>query len=193
MWEHVLSRWGYFGIALGTFVEGEAVLLAAGAFTHLGRLSLPFVVLAATLGSLLWGQTWFFVGRRFGRGVIERRPTWRAHAHVLERWIARYGSWLVLGFRFIAGAAIVLPLLVGASGFPRGRFFVLDGLGALIWASVFAGLGLGIGAGLQGALGRAIGLPEIAGIALGGAFLLLLVTRLVRLTLARGAATPPSP
>lgn len=193
MWEHVLSRWGYFGIALGTFVEGEAVLLAAGALTHLGRLSLPFVVLAAMLGSLLWGQTWFFVGRVYGRGVLERRPKWHAHALVLERWIERYGGWLVLGFRFITGAAIVLPLLVGASGFPRGRFFVLDGLGALIWAAVFAFLGLGLGAGLEGALGHRIGMPEIVGIALGGALLLLLVTRQVRAALARNAAMPPSP
>jgi hypothetical protein len=33
MWEHILSRWGYFGIALGTFAEGEALATAGVALT----------------------------------------------------------------------------------------------------------------------------------------------------------------
>jgi len=38
MWEQLVSRWGYIAVALGTFVEGEGVLLSAGAVAHLGLL-----------------------------------------------------------------------------------------------------------------------------------------------------------
>jgi len=193
MWEHLVSRWGYLAIALGTFVEGEAVLLSAGALAHLGLLSWPLVALSAALGSLGWGQTWFFLGRHHGRRFLEQRPKYAGHVRVLQRWVDRYGGWLVVAFRFITGAAIVLPVLIGASGFPKGRFFVLDALGALIWACVFAGAGFGLGAGLRGVLGRPIGLPEVALAALCGVCLLFLVTRLVRAARARAGSRPSSP
>jgi membrane protein DedA with SNARE-associated domain len=193
MWEHLVSRWGYLAIALGTFVEGEAVLLSAGALAHLGLLSLPLVALSAALGSLVWGQMWFFLGRLHGRRFLERRPKFSRHARILERWVDRYGSWLVVAFRFITGAAIVLPVLIGASGFPRVRFLALDTLGALLWACVFAGAGFGLGAGMRVVLRRTIGLPEVALAALCGLGLLFLATRVVRAALARPSARRRSP
>lgn len=161
MLEHLIERWGYVGIAVGTFVEGEAVLLCAGALAKTGLLAPGYVVLAATFGSLLWGETWFSVGRIYGRAFIERRPKLRRHAVALERWMGRYGGLLVVAFRFIAGAAMVVPVLTGAARYPRSRFLVLNAFGALLWASVFTVLGFGIVAGAEVVLGRRIGVPAI--------------------------------
>lgn len=185
MLQELVSRWGYLAIALATFIEGEVVLIWAGALAHQGMLSLPLVALAATIGSLAWGQTWFYVGKLLGRSFIDRRPKWRARITTAEPWIARYGGWAVVAFRFIAGMAIVLPLLIGASGFPRRRFLVLDGIGASIWASGFACAGFALGTGLEKVLGRSISWPELVGLALGGALAIWLITQLVRTLMAR--------
>jgi len=188
MLQELVSRWGYLAIAIATFIEGEVVLIWAGALAHQGMLSLPLVALAATVGSLAWGQTWFYVGRLFGRAFIDRRPKWRDRLATAEPWITRYGGWSVVAFRFIAGMAIVLPLLVGASGFPRRRFLVLDGMGATIWASSFACAGFALGTGLENVLGRAIDWPELVGLALGGALAIWLITQLARTLIARRTA-----
>jgi membrane protein DedA with SNARE-associated domain len=188
MLEALLDQWGYLAIALGTFIEGEAVLLCAGALAHGGRLSLPLVILAATAGSLGWGQTWFRVGRTFGHAFIVRRPSWRDRSANVERWLLRYGGWVVVGFRFIAGMAIVLPVLVGACGYRPRRFLLLDTIGALIWASVFASAGFGMGVSVEALLKRPIGWPELLGIGVGGVLLVWLATRLVSVALA-----PPKP
>jgi membrane protein DedA with SNARE-associated domain len=185
MLHELVSRWGYLAIALATFIEGEIVLIWAGALAHEGLLSLPLVALAATVGSLAWGQTWFYTGKLLGRAFIDRRPKWRARVASVEPLIARYGGWSVVAFRFIAGMAIVLPLFIGASGFPRKRFFILDGIGASIWASGFACTGFALGTGLGKILGRAISWPELVGIALAGAFTIWLITQLLRALIAK--------
>jgi membrane protein DedA with SNARE-associated domain len=179
MLERLVSHWAYLAIAVGSFVEGEAVLLLAGAVARGGQLYLPLVVLAATAGSLSWGQTWFYVGRRFGRPFIDRRPQWHDRSARVERWLSRYGGWVVVAFRFMAGMAIVLPVLIGACGFPPRRFLWLDGIGALIWATVFACAGFGMSAGLSAILERPIGWPEVLGICVAGVLLVWLVTRIV--------------
>jgi membrane protein DedA with SNARE-associated domain len=179
MLTRLVSQWAYLGIAVGTFIEGEAVLLLAGAAARAGQLYLPLVVLAAMAGSLTWGQTWFYVGRKFGRPFIDRRAHWHERAARVDRWLSRYGGWVVIAFRFLAGMAIVLPVLIGACGFHPRRFLFLDGIGALVWASLFASAGFGMSAGLMAVLQRPIGWQEIVGIAVLGAVLIWLVTRVV--------------
>jgi membrane protein DedA with SNARE-associated domain len=184
MLQGLVGQWGYLAIALGAFVEGEAVLLLAGAIARSGQLALPLVVLAATAGSLTWGQTWFYVGRRFGRPFIDRRQRWRERAANVERWLLRYGGWVVVAFRFIAGMAIVLPVLIGACGFRPRTFLFLDGVGALLWSSLFACIGFGMSAGLEAILKRPIEWPELVGIGLGGVLLVWLATRFLSALLA---------
>jgi hopanoid biosynthesis associated protein HpnK len=178
MLEHLLSRWGYLTIAFGTFIEGEAVLLAAGALAHAGSLSLPFVVLAGAVGSVVWGQTWYQVGRSSGKRLLAGRPNWRARAARVERWLSSSGLWILLGGRFLAGLGTVLPAMIGASGFPRRRFVVLDTLGALLWSSVFASGGFAVGAGLKRLIGHAPGWPWLALAGAGAAGLVWLASRL---------------
>ncbi|MEO7032418.1 MAG: DedA family protein [Polyangiaceae bacterium] len=149
-----LGQCGYLAVGIGTYVEGEAVLVSAGAVAHAGLLSLPLVVLAAALGSFAWGQTWFRLGRVSGPRLIARRPAWQARAARAERWLSRSGVWFLLVGRFCLGLGTVLPALVGASGYAWRRFVVVDAIGALIWATVFAGVGFGGAAGLRHLLGN---------------------------------------
>ena len=64
MIEELISRWGYLGFAVGTFFEGETVLVVGGALAHKGLMSLPGVALSAFMGSLLGDQFWFLIGWR---------------------------------------------------------------------------------------------------------------------------------
>ncbi len=150
----ILSQCGYVAVSVGTFIEGEAVLLSAGALAHAGFLSLPLVVLAATLGSFAWGQTWFRVGSASGRALIARRPSWHARVALMQPWLARHERWVLLFGRFIFGMGTLLPAMIGASGYAWRRFVVLDALGALIWATTFACSGFAGAAGLRRWLGH---------------------------------------
>ncbi len=162
MLEELARHWGYVAITVGTYIEGEAVLLSAGALAHAGVLSLPLVVLSAMLGSLAWGQTWFQVGRVSGRALLERRPQWQARAVAVERWLSRSGLWVLIFGRFLVGMGTLLPAMIGASGYARARFCVFDTLGALVWAAVVACAGFGVGAGLQRIAGHPVSWIQLA-------------------------------
>lgn len=187
----LLSQWGYPAIALATFVEGEVVLLSAGALVHTGALSLPLVILAATVGSFAWGQSWFYTGKICGRALVERRHSWRARAASMQPWLERYGDLSVVVFRFVAGMAVVAPVLIGAGGYPPKRFLALDAIGALIWASVFGGAGFVLGSGLGKVLGRRVDWFELVGIALLGALVIALTSQVVRARIARRTGSGP--
>ena len=143
-------------------LEGEAVLLAAGALAHRGTLSLPLVIGAAFAGSVAGDQLWFLVGQRLGRPYLERRPKQRQRARRIELWLRRYGNGFVVMFRFAVGFRTVTPVVLGATGYPRARFVAFNVLGAGLWASVFGWAGWALGASIAQALGRAGRAEEIA-------------------------------
>jgi membrane protein DedA with SNARE-associated domain len=170
MLDAIITRWGYPAIVVGTFLEGETILVLGGAMAHRGLLSLPGVMIAAFVGSVAGDQLWFLIGRRVGRATLEQRPKWRDRAARVEAWLARYGNAFVVGFRFIYGLRTVSPALLGASGYPQRRFSWLNVVGAALWATSFAGVGWGLGASLQGVLERTARWEEIGalGILLAG-------------------------
>jgi membrane protein DedA with SNARE-associated domain len=184
--EALLARWGYLAVGIGTLLEGEAVLLAAGALAHRGLLDLPLVMVAAFVGSVIGDQIWFHVGERFGRAYLDRRPALRKRADALEPWVRRFGDGFVFGFRFLYGLRTIAPLLLGASRYPALRFTVINLLGAVVWAVAFGAFGWGLGAGLEQALARRAHLAEIAAAAVAVALGLVLVRRAIARRAPRG-------
>ncbi|NUP04884.1 MAG: DedA family protein [Polyangiaceae bacterium] len=177
MLEELIAKWGYLALFVGTFFEGETMLIIAAALAHRGLLSLPLVMLSAGAGSLAGDQLWFVVGRRGGRSFLERRAEWAARATRMRAWLTHYGSAFVLGFRFLYGFRTVTPLMLGATGYHWKRFAVLNGIGAVLWSVAFSGLGWALGASLSQALGRASQVEEIALASLVVGVLLALVAR----------------
>lgn len=166
MLELLVVRWGYLAVVLGTFLEGETILVAAGAMAHRGLISLPLVMLCAFIGSVGGDQLWFQLGHRYGQPFLDRRPAWKARTAVVDRYAARFGSFFVLGFRFIVGVRTVTPALLGASGYPRLRFAWLNALGGALWSVAVGSAGYALGAAITQLLARAAHAEELLGVAL---------------------------
>ena len=155
MFESLSPELAYIALACGAFLEGEAVMLAAGALAHAGRLGLLGVIVAGAAGSFVWGQSWFTLGRLLGPRLLASRPAWQSRASVVDGWLLRSATCVVVGGRFIAGMGTVLPAVLGASSLARRRFVLLDGAGALAWSAVLASAGYGAGRGVERFTGRA--------------------------------------
>ncbi|MFT3925560.1 MAG: DedA family protein [Myxococcales bacterium] len=155
MLENLIQQWGYLGVALGTLFEGEATVLAAGALAHKGLLRLPWVWLAAFVGTTLADQAWFWIGRRFGEDFLAKRPQLRARSERVGKWLDRFGALFVMNLRFLYGLRTASVIWLGSTGFSYRRFALLDTLGAALWSLVMGGVGWGLGATLKAVLGRA--------------------------------------
>lgn len=143
--EQLITDYGYAAVLVITFIEGETIVILAGLAAHLGYLELPWVIAAAVAGSFSGDQFWYYVGRHWGPKVIARRLSWQEGAQKVYRHLHRHQYWLILTFRFYYGLRNVTPFVVGAAYVPRLRFFMLNLVGAVVWAFSFGYIGYLLG------------------------------------------------
>lgn len=148
-----LDDYGLLAVLVGTFFEGETILVLGGIAAKMGHLSLPMVMLMAFIGSLLGDQLWFFVGRFGGDWVMRRRPQWKPGLRkALER-LERNQVWFILVFRFLYGLRTVAPFAIGMSRVRTPTYVILNVIGAAIWAVAVALLGYVFGHAVEVVLG----------------------------------------
>lgn len=150
---HWIGAYGYLAVALGTFLEGETVLLLAGYAAHQGYLDLPAVIVVAGISSLAGDQLYFAIGRWRGDALIRRFPGLQAPWKHVQSRICRHQDLLILSVRFLYGLRIAGPVLIGMSGVAWSRFLLFNLLGALLWAPLIAGLGYLAGHALEALMG----------------------------------------
>lgn len=132
--EELIESYGYLAILVGTFLEGETILVLGGLAAQLGYLELPWVMAAAFTGSFFGDQLYFYLGRRYGPKIIAKRLSWQTSAEKVYKLLHRHQIFLILTFRFYYGLRNVTPFVIGSAQVPRMQFFILNAIGAVIWA-----------------------------------------------------------
>jgi membrane protein DedA with SNARE-associated domain len=135
--QSLIENYGYIAIFVGTFLEGETIVILAGFAAQLGYLELQWVIVSAIAGSFSGDQLYFYLGRHWGPRIIARRLSWQESAQKVYDLLHRHQYFLILTFRFYYGLRNVTPFAVGSAQVPRVRFFVLNLIGAVIWALAF--------------------------------------------------------
>ncbi len=185
----LVNQYGYATVFLGSLLEGETVLLLAGAAAQRGYLSYPLVCAIAFLGGTLGDQVLFAIGRRWGTGLLRRYPRFQERAARTQALIRRHQNVLVIGVRFMYGLRLIGPVAIGMSAVSARRFLVLNLIGAAIWAPLVVGIGYLFGHALDGLLAgleRFEALGPVVGVA--AVIAVLLVRRARKRREARGDA-----
>jgi membrane protein DedA with SNARE-associated domain len=134
--ESLLKTYGYWAILIGTFAEGETILILGGFAAKLGYLALPWVILAAFVGGLCGDQLFFYLGRTHSQWLLAKLPLWKERVNKAQRLLERFQTPVILGFRFIYGTRAVVPFVIGMGSVPIRKFIFLNTISALIWAIV---------------------------------------------------------
>jgi membrane protein DedA with SNARE-associated domain len=147
--ESLIDNYGPLAIFVGTVLEGETTAILGGFAADRGYIGMWEVIVAAFFGTLTADQFYFFLGRRYGKEFLSRRPTWMSRLARVEGLIARYESMLIVGLPFLYGLRTVTPFVFGTSGVSRWRFLLLNATGALLWAIAVPFLGYAFGVALE--------------------------------------------
>lgn len=147
--EYILSTYGYIALLIGTFFEGETILVAAGFLAHRGYLELPWVIFFAFMGTLAGNQLYFFLGRAKGMDFMESRPRWQAKSAQVFALLQKHQIWVIIGFQFLYGIRTVTPFIIGASGLNPVRFITWNSIGAGVWAIAVGTLGYLFGQAME--------------------------------------------
>lgn len=157
---NLIQTYGYGAIAAGTLLEGETVLLAAGAAAARNYLWLPMVIVVATLFGFLGDQIFFFVGRRYGRNLVAHFPSLQPKVARVSALLERHDAPVILAIRFLYGVRTVGPMAIGMSQVHWIRFLTFNLIGAAVWATAVASVGYGLGRGLTGVVGWMGGIDD---------------------------------
>lgn len=152
--EQLVSDYGAFGLFAGSGLEGETVAMLGGVLAHRGLLDFWTAVLAVAAGSFLTDQIFFLAGRRFRNSPwVRKLQAGPAGARVFQTFHRRRDIF-VFGFRFIYGLRAAGAVTIGTTGFPWRRFAVLNGIAALLWATVFVAIGYLCGQAIETMFGH---------------------------------------
>ena len=147
--ESIIGQYGYIAIVIGTFFEGETILILGGIFAYRGYFSFPLVILCAFAGTLIGDQLYFFLGRKRGYAFIAKRPYLKRKIEKFQKFLTKYYLPVILGFRFLYGLRTVAPFVIGLSKISFITFFILNIISAAVWAGVIGTLGFYFGRGIE--------------------------------------------
>ncbi|MCL2154475.1 MAG: DedA family protein [Leptospirales bacterium] len=152
--ESLIRDYGYWAILIGTFLEGETILVLGGIAAQQELLNLYIVMLFAFCGSFAGDQLAFSIGRHYGAKILERRPKWKEKADYLFSKSARFlDLWMVI-FRFFYGLRNPTPWVLGAGNVSYKRFLLLNFIGAALWAVLVSYGGYAFGLLIESFVGR---------------------------------------
>jgi membrane protein DedA with SNARE-associated domain len=156
--EALLQDYGYYGILIGTFLEGETILILGGVAAQFGSLDLSMVMLSAFVGSSAGDQLYYFIGRWKGRALLDTFPRWQSSADKVMYHIEKHQNMIMLTFRFFYGLRNATPFVLGITRVSTPRFIALNLIGAAVWAVTFALCGYLLGDAHERVMGKGYGL-----------------------------------
>jgi membrane protein DedA with SNARE-associated domain len=176
-----LSSLGLPGVFAGVFLEaiglpfpGSVLVALAGFLSKQGEFNIIIAWLIALLGYLLGSFSAFMLGRRIGEPFIKR---WGRYLRLTPERIDKAQELLqksapayIIGGRFVPTVGNITPYAAGISGISIIKFLIYDMIHAVLWISIF----LGVGAVLNSEWQRMIDNPWFEWGAIGGGLLILI-------------------
>lgn len=126
---------------LGVPIPSVPLLLAAGTLTSTHRMSLPLVLIAVVLGSLVSDSLWYWMGKKYGGAVVKLlcRLSMESNTCVrkTENYFSKHGAGALVVAKFIPGLGTVAAPIAGQTGMEYRLFALYDTAGILLWAVAF--------------------------------------------------------
>lgn len=139
--EEYITRFGYMAIVIGTFLEGETTVLLGGIFSKLQFMKLDLVIAWAFVGTFAGDCTFFFLGKFFGRHIIDRHELLRSKIPLANGIINKYGNFIIFLVRFFVGVRGVILLLLGCTDIKRRTFLLYSSVSAALWSITVSSIG----------------------------------------------------
>lgn len=128
----------------GLPIPEDITLFAGGLLAYYGVVELPYMILVGFVGVMLGDSIMWYLGHRYGRRILQK-PFFRrllpdARIQFASVKLNQKGSRRMLFFaRFMPGLRAPIFFTSGLLHVPFSRFFLMDGLAALVSVPVFIG------------------------------------------------------
>ncbi len=152
----LIFDWGYLGIFLLMSIESsfipfpsEIVLIPAGYLASQGQMSITYIMLSGTAGSLVGAFINYYLAYKLGRKLLKRYGKYffiKENAlEKMELFFEKHGHISTFTGRLIPGIRQLISIPAGLSKMNLAVFSLYTALGAGIWALILVLLGYFIG------------------------------------------------
>jgi membrane protein DedA with SNARE-associated domain len=194
--DSLLAEYGLLAVLVGTFFEGETIVIVASFLSHEGYFDPILLWLCAFLGSFAGDQMWFYIGRRHADFRIVQKVVELPTFVKVIRLIEAHPTKFILSFRFVYGIRNISPVALGLSRVTALKYFILNMIAAAVWAATFTAVGYLFGQTAEMLMGRLHDIQSrLFGAIAAGIVAYLLWRFVVRrwIKVARPPAPPPPP
>ncbi|HPU28792.1 MAG TPA: DedA family protein [Syntrophorhabdaceae bacterium] len=139
--EVYIEKFGYIGILLGTFFEGETTVLIGGILSKLGYMNIYKVFIFAFIGTFAGDFTFFSLGKAFGRNIVERYEFLSSKVPIADKIIKKHGNFIIFIIRFLVGIRAVVLLLLGCTNIKVSKFLFFSIANSILWSIVVSVIG----------------------------------------------------
>jgi len=130
-------------------IPGDTVVVLGAYLVSIGQLNFWGVYISTIVGSVAGFVTMYYIGRKFGRAFIYKKPRSKifkeADIRKAEIWFGKWGYGVIAANRFLSGTRSVISLFAGFFHLNIALVIFLSILSAAIWNAIllFAGLFVG--------------------------------------------------
>jgi len=126
----------------------DLVVVFGGSLVGFGRVDFAGILFVATAGSTLGFIVMYKIGHWFGGRILEKGKIAFIPVQAVEKveaWFTRYGYWIIVGNRFLAGTRAVVSFFAGLSELNLLRTAALSCVSALAWNAILVTSGFLLG------------------------------------------------
>ncbi len=126
----------------------DVVIVFAGSLISVGQVGFVEILLLSTVGSSLGFVTMYKIGDWFGDNILEQGKIKFIpieSVRKVEAWFVKYGYWIIVANRFLAGTRAVVSFFAGMSELDLLKTTTLSFFSALLWNAVLVTVGLYLG------------------------------------------------
>jgi membrane-associated protein len=138
------------GLLIGFVFPGDTLLLITGllTFRNVIHIDIWWVALAIGLAAFLGGESGYFIGRKSGPRIFERKETGIISMDSVRRtnaFFTRFGGMAVILARFVPIVRTFAPIAAGVGKMDRRRYATYNAIGAFVWGGGITVIGFLLG------------------------------------------------
>jgi len=140
------------GLLIGFIFPGDTLLIITGLLSrhdvHGLGVSIWIAAPAIGIAAFLGGECGYYIGRKTGPRIFERRETGlfsREQVERTNRFFGKYGALAVILARFVPIVRTFAPIAAGVGRMPQKQYSLYNLIGALLWGFGITFLGFLLG------------------------------------------------
>ena len=136
---------------LGFVPNLRNTIIASGFVAQQGGFNIISLALVVFIGTIVGNLISYFLGKKYGNGLLvkhsKKLKIKEKHINILNDYMkTHFGKTMLIG-RFNSVTRTFTPFLAGSSGITMSRFLFHVLINAVVWTTIFIGIGYGIGIG----------------------------------------------